>query len=90
MLHRPRSPYYNARMNYDIDNDYDNDEDPFPYDSMVDDLTDEEAIDMLKAEGYSDDEARRMVGMYDPDADEYCFDDHDRDVPDYVDEEDHD
>jgi hypothetical protein len=33
-------------------------------------------------------EAKRMAGEYDADDDEYCFDDNDKDIPDFVDEED--
>jgi hypothetical protein len=73
---------------HDIDNDYDNDPD-FAYDPSLDDLNDDEAIAMLVEEGYSEEEARRMIGD-DYDADEYYgyVDDSDRDVPDYVDDED--
>lgn len=69
-----------------------NDADLMPYDSSVDDLTDEEAIVELMNEGYSEEEAKRMVGMYDYDDDDTCYgaDDLDRDVPDFVDEEDFD
>jgi hydroxymethylpyrimidine pyrophosphatase-like HAD family hydrolase len=42
----------------------------------------------LIAEGYSKEEAKRMAGEYDADDDEYCFGDGDRDIPDFVDEED--
>lgn len=45
-----------------------NDLDPIAYDDdHEDDLTPEEAIEMLMADGYSHDEAVRMVGLYDPD-----------------------
>ena len=66
--------------NYD---DYDR------YDNSVDDLTDEEAIEELMSEGYTEEEARRMMGEYD--ADDYT--DHDDDIPemdDFIDEEDFD
>ena len=65
-------------MTYDHDNtnDYDND---LAYDSSVDDLTDEEAIAELMEEGYSEEEARRMLGEYDYDEKYY---DHDDDIPD--------
>jgi hypothetical protein len=74
---------------HDIDNDYDNDPD-FGYDPALDDLTDDEAVTMLVEEGYSEEEAKRMVGLYDADDEDtnYGFDDLDRDVPDYVDDED--
>ena len=71
---------------YDIDN---SEEEPLTYDSGMDELTDDEAIEMLIAEGYSYDEAKRMVGLYDSDDDDYCFDDNDRDIPDFNDDEDH-
>ena len=71
-------------MTYDHDNpEYENE---IPYDSMIDDLTDEEAIAELMEEGYSEEEARRMAGDYD--ADEYYGfdDDSDRDIPDFIDD----
>lgn len=75
---------------------YDNNDTPeydtdLPYDSMIDDLTDEEAIAELMEEGYSEAEARRMLGDYDPDND---YTEHDDDIPDmddfrdFVDDED--
>ncbi len=76
-------------MTYDNDNpEYENE---IPYDSMIDDLTDEEAIAELMEEGYSEEEARRMLGDYDSDETYY---DHDDDIPDmddfrdFVDDED--
>ena len=66
--------------NYD---DYDR------YDNSVDDLTDEEAIEELMSEGYTEEEARRMMGEYD--ADDYT--EQDDDIPemdDFIDEEDFD
>jgi hypothetical protein len=79
----------------DIDTDYDNDD--FAYDSSVEDLTDEEAIAELVAEGYTEEEARRMLGDYDPskyaDCDYYDEDDgipDDDFVADMVDDEDFD
>ena len=72
-------------------NDYDpNDDDNLLYDDTLDEMTDDEAIELLVAEGYSQEEAERMVGLYDPDDDDTCYgdDDLDRDVPDFVDEED--
>lgn len=73
--------------NHDIDNDYDNDD--FAYDACLDDITEEEAIAELVEEGYTEEEAKRMIGEYDAD-EEFCYgdDDLDRDVPDYVDDED--
>lgn len=69
---------------YDIDND--NDE--YAYDSCLDDVTEEEAIAELVEDGYSEEEAKRMVGLYESDEDEYCYgdDDLDRDVPDFIDD----
>lgn len=66
--------------------------DSYQYDDDLDDMTDDEAIAMLIDDGYTVDEAKRMVGIYDPDDDEYCFggDDLDRDIPDFVDDEDFD
>lgn len=76
-------------MTYDNDNpEYENE---IPYDSMIDDLTDEEAIAELMEEGYSEEEARRMLGDYESDETYY---DHDDDIPDmddfrdFVDDED--
>jgi len=76
-------------MTYDKNNpEYENE---IPYDSMIDDLTDEEAIAELMEEGYSEEEARRMLGDYDSDETYY---DHDDDIPDmddfrdFVDDED--
>jgi hypothetical protein len=79
--------WYNAGMNnpYDIDSDYDNDD--HAYDSCLDDVTEAEAIAELVEDGYSEEEAKRMVGLYDSD-DDYCYgeDDLDRDVPDFIDD----
>lgn len=69
-------------------NDYDPNDD-LMFDNTIEEMTDDQAIKMLIEEGYSEDEAKRMVGIYDPDDDEYCFDDHDRDIPDFADDEDH-
>lgn len=68
-------------------NDIDNDSpfDLIPYD---DTFNDEDFVAELIAEGYSVEEAKRMAGEYDADDDEYCFDDNDKDIPDFVDEED--
>lgn len=60
-----------------------------PYDdSDLDGLSQSESIAMLMEEGYSEEEATRMVGLYDSDEDDYCYgdDDLDRDVPDFVDD----
>jgi hypothetical protein len=79
---------YNARMSNPLDpnfTDETNDSDLLPYD---DTFNDEDFVAELIAEGYSEEEAKRMAGEYDSDDDEYCFDDHDKDIPDYVDEED--
>ena len=74
-------------MTNDYGPEYD---DEILYDDTLDDMTDEEAIEMLVAEGYTEEEAERMVGLYDADDDDICYDDLglDRDVPDFVDEED--
>ena len=68
-------------------NDIDTDSpfDLIPYD---DTFNDEDFVAELIAEGYSEEEAKRMAGEYDADDDEYCFGDDDRDIPDFVDEED--
>ncbi len=79
---------YNARMSNPLDpnfTDETNDSDLLPYD---DTFNDEDFVAELIAEGYSEEEAKRMAGEYDSDDDEYCFDDNDKDIPDYVDEED--
>ena len=81
---------YTARM--DIDPYYDNADDQ--YDNTIEEMTDEEAIEELMSEGYSEAEARRMLGEYD--ADDYT--EHDDDIPemsdfdasDFVDDEDFD
>ena len=71
-------------MTNDYGPEYD---DEIKYDDTLDDMTDDEAIDMLVAEGYSKEEAERMVGLYGDDDDDICYgsDDLDRDVPDFVD-----
>ena len=70
----------------DIDTDIDIDTDLIPYD---DTFNDEDFVAELIAEGYSEEEAKRMAGEYEfDDEDEYCFGDNDRDIPDFVDEED--
>jgi len=66
-------------------NDTDSPFDLIPYD---DTFNDEDFVAELIAEGYSEEEAKRMAGEYDADDDEYCFGDGDRDIPDFVDEED--
>jgi hypothetical protein len=66
-------------------NDTDSPFDLIPYD---DSFNDEDFVAELIAEGYSEEEAKRMAGEYDADDDEYCFGDGDRDIPDFVDEED--
>jgi hypothetical protein len=67
------------------DTDTDSPFDLIPYD---DTFNDEDFVAELIAEGYSEEEAKRMAGEYDADDDEYCFGDGDRDIPDFVDEED--
>lgn len=79
---------YNARMTNPYDpnmEDDTNDSDLMPYD---DTFNDEDFVAELMSEGYTREEAIRMAGEYD--ADEYAYgEDHlDRDVPDFVDEED--
>lgn len=78
---------YNGRMTNDYGPEYDEE---IMYDDTIDDMTDDEAIETLVSEGYTEEEAKRMVGLYDADDDEtsYGYDDLDRDVPDFVDEED--
>ncbi len=78
-------------MNYSTpDNSFDN---RIPYDEA--DVFDvDEMMDELMAEGYSEEEALRMIGDYDPDD----YREHDDDIPDmedfdaedFVDEEDFD
>jgi uncharacterized protein YoaH (UPF0181 family) len=78
-------------MNYSTpDNSFNN---RIPYDEA--DLFDaDEMVDELMAEGYSEEEALRMIGDYDPDE----YREHDDDIPemddfdsrDFVDEEDFD
>jgi len=58
-------------------NTYDNTDEQ--YDSTLEEMTDEEAIEELVAEGYSEEEARRMLGIYDSDDD---YTEHDDDIPD--------
>ena len=68
-------------------NNYNDDDaeysDLMPYDDA---FTDEDFVQELIDEGYSEDEARRMVGEYD--ANEYygIDEDNDRDIPDFVDD----
>jgi hypothetical protein len=76
----------------DIDTDFDNTDDQ--YDHAIEEMTDEEAIEELMDEGYTEAEARRMIGEYD--VDDYT--DHDDDIPemsdfdprDFIDDEDFD
>ena len=65
-------------MDLDTYDDYDR------YDNTVDDLTDEEAIEELVAEGYTEEEAIRMIGEQDSD-DFYGLNDESDDLPDYAD-----
>jgi hypothetical protein len=65
------------------------------YDNDQDEMSHDEAIEMLMEEGYSEEEAERMIGdHYDPD--EYEVYEHDDDIPemadivDWADEEDFD
>lgn len=68
-------------------NDYDPNDDDLMFDDTLEEMTDDEAIQMLCDEGYTYEEAKRMVGLYDADDDDTCYgiDDLDRDVPDFVD-----
>jgi hypothetical protein len=66
--------------NYEDDT---NDSDLMPYDDAFDD---EDLVAELLAEGYSEDEARRMVGDYNPDEFYGFEDDSDRDIPDFIDD----
>ena len=81
---------YNACMEYPTPNNTTNDR--IPYDDS--DLFDaDEAVAELMQEGYTEEEARRMVGEFDSDDTCYGYDDLDRDLPsghDFVDEEDFD
>jgi hypothetical protein len=57
-----------------------------PYDDCdLDGMSESEAIEQLIEEGYTEEEAKRMIGDYDAD-DDYCYgeDDLDRDVPDFI------
>ena len=56
-------------------------DDDLAYDNSVEELTDEEAIEELMEEGYTEEEARRMLGDYDPDD----YTDHDDDIPEMSD-----
>ena len=84
---------YNADMNTPYDPDFSNDTNDadlmLPYD---DTFNEEDFVAELMEEGYTEKEARRMAGEYEYDDDETCYgcDDLDRDVPDFVDEEDFD
>jgi hypothetical protein len=66
--------------NYEDDT---NDSDLMPYDDAFDD---EDLVAELLAEGYSEEEARRMVGDYNADEFYGFEDDSDRDIPDFVDD----
>ena len=66
--------------NYEDDT---NDSDLMPYDDANDD---EDLVAELLAEGYSEEEARRMVGDYNADEFYGFEDDSDRDIPDFVDD----
>jgi len=72
-------------MTNDYDPNYEddtNDSDLMPYDDANDD---EDLVAELLAEGYSEDEARRMVGDYNADEFYGFEDDSDRDIPDFFD-----
>lgn len=80
----PDTPYTSdmSNPNYKSDSsEYDND--LMPYDDTFDA---EDFVEELVAEGYSEEEARRMAGDYD--ADEYygLDEDNDRDIPDFIDD----
>ena len=66
--------------NYEDDT---NDSDLMPYDDANDD---EDLVAELLAEGYSEEEARRMVGDYNADEFNGFEDDSDRDIPDFIDD----
>jgi hypothetical protein len=66
--------------NYEDDT---NDSDLMPYDDANDD---EDLVAELLAEGYSEEEARRMVGDYNADEFYGFEDDSDRDIPDFIDD----
>ena len=66
--------------NYEDDT---NDSDLMPYDDAFDD---EDLVAELLAEGYSEEEARRMVGDYNADEFYGFEDDTDRDIPDFIDD----
>jgi hypothetical protein len=66
--------------NYEDDT---NDSDLMPYDDAFDD---EDLVAELLAEGYSEEEARRMVGDYNADEFYGFEDDSDRDIPDFIDD----
>jgi hypothetical protein len=66
--------------NYEDDT---NNSDLMPYDDANDD---EDLVAELLAEGYSEEEARRMVGDYNADEFYGFEDDSDRDIPDFIDD----
>ena len=67
------------RRDHDYPDDTNDTDTILPYD---DTFNEEEFVAELMAEGYSEDEARRMAGEYDPE-DYYGSDDSvDRDIPD--------
>ena len=66
--------------NYEDDT---NDSDLMPYDDAFDD---EDLVAERLAEGYSEEEARRMVGDYNADEFYGFEDDSDRDIPDFIDD----
>ncbi len=67
------------RRDHDYPDDTNDTDTVIPYD---DSFSEEEFVAELMAEGYSEDEARRMAGEYDPE-DYYGSDDSvDRDIPD--------
>jgi hypothetical protein len=73
-------------MTNDYDPNYEddtNDSDLMPYDDANDD---EDLVAELLAEGYSEEEARRMVGDYNADEFYGFEDDSDRDIPDFIDD----
>ncbi len=72
----------------DIDTDSPFDLNTYGIEPYDDTFNEEDFVAELMEEGYSEEEAKRMAGEYDADDDEYCFGDGDRDIPDFVDEED--
>lgn len=76
---------YNAPMTNAYDPNFEddtNDSDLMPYDDA---FGEEDYLAELIAEGYSVEEAQRMIGGEDYDNEDYCYEDYDRDIPDFED-----